>query len=40
MQLSIVIPAFNEEKRIGASLQEIVSYLPKHFSDWEVIVGR
>jgi len=38
MQLSIVIPAFNEEKRIGASLQEIVSYLPKHFSDWEVIV--
>jgi len=38
MLLSIVIPAYNEEKRIGASLQEIQSFLPKHFEQTEVIV--
>lgn len=38
MQISIVIPAFNEEKRIEASLREVALFLPKHFQDWEVIV--
>ena len=38
MLLSIVIPAYNEEQRIGASLQEIQSFLPKHFEQTEVIV--
>ncbi|MFN3639089.1 MAG: dolichyl-phosphate beta-glucosyltransferase [Chloroherpetonaceae bacterium] len=38
MQISIIIPAFNEEKRIEASLQEVTLFLPKHFLDWEVIV--
>ncbi len=38
MQISIVIPAFNEEKRIEASLQDVILFLPKHFLDWEVIV--
>lgn len=38
MLLSIVIPAYNEEKRIGASLQELQSFLPKHFEQTEVMV--
>lgn len=38
MLLSIVIPAYNEEKRIGASLQEIQAFLPNHFEQTEVIV--
>lgn len=38
MLLSIVIPAYNEEKRLGASLQEIQSFLPNHFEQTEVIV--
>lgn len=37
-ELSIVIPAYNEEKRIVATLQTIFQYLPKHFSFSEVIV--
>jgi dolichyl-phosphate beta-glucosyltransferase len=38
MLLSIVIPAYNEEKRLGASLQEIQTFLPNHFEQTEVIV--
>lgn len=38
MLLSIVIPAYNEEKRLGASLQEIQSFLPNYFEQTEVIV--
>jgi dolichyl-phosphate beta-glucosyltransferase len=38
MLLSIVIPAYNEEKRIGASLQELQDFLPNHFEQTEVIV--
>lgn len=38
MLLSIVIPAYNEEKRIGASLQELQLFLPNHFEQTEVIV--
>ncbi len=38
MLLSIVIPAYNEEKRIGASLQELQAFLPNHFEQTEVIV--
>jgi len=38
MLLSIVIPAYNEEKRIGASLQELQHFLPQYFEQSEVIV--
>ncbi len=38
MLLSLVIPAYNEEQRIGASLQELQSFLPKHFEQTEVMV--
>ncbi len=37
-ELSVVIPAYNEAKRIGATLQTIFDYLPKHFSFSEIIV--
>ena len=36
--LSVVIPVFNEEERIIATLQRIVAFLSsKHYS-WEVVV--
>ena len=38
MYLSIVIPAYNEEKRIGTSLIKISSYLKKRYHDFEIIV--
>ncbi len=38
MQLSIVIPAYNEEKRIGTSLTKISGYLKKRYDDFEIIV--
>ena len=36
--LSIVIPAFNEEARIGATLDEVVEYLSDQTYSWEVTV--
>ncbi|MBI2846909.1 MAG: glycosyltransferase family 2 protein [Chloroflexi bacterium] len=36
--LSIVIPAYNEEKRILPTLQSIMDYLEKQAYPWEVIV--
>ncbi len=38
MDLSIVIPAYNEEKRILASLQKIVAYLKQQTYSYEIIV--
>jgi dolichyl-phosphate beta-glucosyltransferase len=37
-ELSIIIPAFNEEKRITKSLEKAISYLENHNHDFEVIV--
>ncbi len=37
--LSVVIPAYNEEKRIGASLESIANYLKKQTYSWEVLVA-
>jgi dolichyl-phosphate beta-glucosyltransferase len=36
--LSIIVPAFNEAARIGASLRAILDYLDGHASDGELIV--
>lgn len=38
MNLSVVIPAYNEAHRIGDSLRQIVEFCEAELSDWEVIV--
>ncbi len=38
MKISIVIPAYNEEKRIEKSLSEIKKYCENNFQEYEVIV--
>jgi len=38
IHLSIIIPAYNEEKRIGETLRQILEYLKKQDYNWEVIV--
>jgi dolichyl-phosphate beta-glucosyltransferase len=35
--LSIVVPAYNEEKRIEQPLERVVGYLRNHFDRWELI---
>ena len=37
--LSVVIPAFNEEKRIGATLETVLGYLSEQSYSWEVLVA-
>lgn len=36
--LSVVVPAYNEEKRIESTLQQLVSHLQNHFPAFEIIV--
>ena len=36
--LSIVVPAFNEEARIGASLDRLSEYLGTIDREWEIVV--
>jgi dolichyl-phosphate beta-glucosyltransferase len=38
MQISVVIPAYNEEKRIKTTLEKILRYLDKNKFDYELIV--
>lgn len=38
MHLSVVIPAYNEEKSIGQTLKEIGQYLRRQDYDWEILV--
>jgi dolichyl-phosphate beta-glucosyltransferase len=37
VNLSLVVPAYNEEKRIEDPLHGVVCYLRKHFDQWELI---
>jgi dolichyl-phosphate beta-glucosyltransferase len=37
VNLSIVVPAFNEEKRIESPLDEVIHYLRNQFEQWELI---
>lgn len=39
MRLSVIIPAYNEEKRIGKTLDEIGGYLTRQAYDWEILVA-
>lgn len=36
--ISIVIPAYNEEKRLSNTLRSIIAYLKDHFQQWEILV--
>jgi len=38
MYLSVVIPAYNEEKRIGKTLESTGEYLKRQNFDWEIVV--
>ena len=38
MRLSVVIPAYNEAGRIGATVTHVCAYLDRQRYDWEVIV--
>jgi dolichyl-phosphate beta-glucosyltransferase len=38
LDISVIIPAYNEEKRLGSSLGRILSYMAEGGHDWEVIV--
>jgi dolichyl-phosphate beta-glucosyltransferase len=38
MELSVIIPAFNEEAAIADALADVRDYCASRFSDWEVIV--
>ena len=37
--LSVVIPAYNEEMRIAATIRQVVSYLNKQDYGWEIVVA-
>ncbi len=36
--ISVVIPAYNEERRLAGGLNEVLTFLGQHFSDYELIV--
>ena len=38
MQITVVIPTFNEERVIAKTLTEVKEYLSKSFESWEIIV--
>ena len=38
LQLSVVIPAFNEERRLGATLDRVIAWLAAQPLSWEILV--
>lgn len=36
--LTVVIPAYNEEARLPATLRAVIGYLDRHVDDWQVVV--
>ncbi len=38
MELSVVIPAFNEEKRLGRTFDTIIGFLQRARREWEIVV--
>ena len=38
MELSIIVPAYNEEKRITPFLRDLLCYSKQHFRDYEIII--
>lgn len=38
MRVSVIVPVYNEERRIATALFELNSYLESHFDDFELIV--
>jgi len=38
LSISVVIPAYNEERRIGKTLRKVIKYLNKKRHDYEIIV--
>jgi dolichyl-phosphate beta-glucosyltransferase len=38
LEISIILPAYNEEMRLGATLERILSYMEKMGHDYEIIV--
>ena len=38
MEISIVIPAYNEERRIESTLKKVIKYCKKNFSNYEILV--
>ena len=37
-KVSVILPAYNEEKRMAKTLTIVNAYCNKHFSDYEIIV--
>ena len=38
MNLSVIVPAYNEEKRVTKTLNSYLSFFPRHFNSIEIIV--
>ena len=39
MQMSVVIPAFNEARRLPPTLETVRAYLAENYSSWEILVS-
>lgn len=38
MKISVILPAYNEEKRIGKTLDVVCNYMEENFTDYEILV--